>query len=310
MPRLSVQRGQSLVEVVVLAAALLPLLLAVPLLAKYQDLRHAAIAASRTAAFECSVRPQACEDGAAQAALADGVRRRHFARHDRDLLSIDALPEEPSADERHGFWVDRRGQALLAAASDVSVDVAAGESDAARGAWSRGATSGAGLAAGGLGAILAAGPDAFGLTLEKGLVTAGVQARVSLQRTLAQWLQKPEGLALTLTGRTAVLVDSWNASSGKGREARSVQSRVERGRRLPGLGDAASPLREAGRWAPAGSLGAAQDGGAEAAIDVLYAPIRTLITSPLMAPVEPRGSLFRYHEVDVDVVPADRLVTP
>ena len=115
---------------------------------------------------------------------------------------------------------------------------------------------------------------------------------------------------MTLTGRTAVLVDSWNASSGKGREARSVHSRVERGGRLPGLADAASPLREAGRWAPAGSLGAAQDGGAEAAIDVLYAPIRTLITSPLMAPVEPRGSLFRYHEVDVDVVPADRLVTP
>ena len=54
----------------------------------------------------------------------------------------------------------------------------------------------------------------------------------------------------------------------------------------------------------------ARGAGAEAAIDVLYAPIRTLITSPLMAPVEPRGSLFRYHEVDVDVVPADRLVTP
>ena len=51
MTRRRGQGGQSLVEAAVLAAALVPLLLAVPLLAKYQDLRHAAIAASRSAAL-------------------------------------------------------------------------------------------------------------------------------------------------------------------------------------------------------------------------------------------------------------------
>jgi len=157
---------------------------------------------------------------------------------------------------------------------------------------------------------LAAAPGRFGLELENGLVTAGIRAHVSLHRKLADWLDRPQGLALALTGRTAVLVDAWNASSGKGAETTSFQSRLERGWRLPGLGEAAPMLGEAARTAPSGSLGANRDAGAEEAIDILYTPIRTLITSPLMAPVEPRGSLFRYHEIDVEVVPTDRLGTP
>jgi hypothetical protein len=282
------QRGQSLVEVVVLAAALVPLLLAVPLIAKYQDLRHAAIAASRSAAFECSVRPEECmaEAPAMWARLAGNLHRRHFARHDRDLLSNDAMADDPVAGERNRFWVDRHGASLLAAASDVAIAVQSAELDAARSAWGR--ASGPGASESGSSAVIgltAAAPAAFGLALGQGLVTAGVQARVSLHRTLADWLQAPEGIALRLSGRTAVMVDAWNASSGKGEESRSFQSRLQRGWRLP---------------AP----------GVEEAIDAAYAPVKALIGGPLMAPVEPRGSLFRYHEIDVDVVPADRLAQP
>ncbi len=302
------QRGQSLVEAVVLAAAVVPLLLAVPLLAKYQDLGRTAIAASRSAAFECSVRPEDCA-GETPPALADDLRRRHFGRHDRDLLSNDAMADDQVVESSNRFWVDRRGQSLLASFSDVSVEVAAGDSDAVRGAWLRGAGTGAGSPAGFLGMAGSAAPGAFGLALEKGLVTAGVSADVSLNRTLAQWLQRPEGMALRLTGRTAVLVDAWNASSAKGGEAGSFQARVERGWRLPGLGQAAAIFAEAGRSSPAGEPGETRGAGAEEIIDGLYDPIRTLITSPLMAPVEPRGSLFRYHEIDVDIVPEDRLET-
>ena len=308
MARRRGQRGQSLVEAVVLAAALVPLLLAVPFLAKYQDLRHAAIGASRSAAFECSVRPDECAGAThpGRATLADDLRRRHFARHDHDLLSNDALADDPPAEQGNRFWVDRHGERLLAAPADVAIGIDAGGLDAARGAWSRGA---GGTPAGGLMA-LAAAPGRFGLELENGLVTAGIRAHVSLHRKLADWLDRPQGLALALTGRTAVLVDAWNASSGKGAETTSFQSRLERGWRLPGLGEAAPMLGEAARTAPSGSLGSNRDAGAEEAIDILYTPIRTLITSPLMAPVEPRGSLFRYHEIDVEVVPTDRLGTP
>jgi hypothetical protein len=302
------QRGQSLVEAVVLAAAVVPLFLAVPLLAKYQDLGRAAIAASRSAAFECSVRPEDCA-GATPAAFADDLRRRHFGRPDRDLLSNGAMMDEPAGGSSNRFWVDRRGQGLLASFEDVSVDVAAGHSDAVRGAWLHGAGPVAGMPAGSRAVVGAAAPGAFGLALENGLVTAGVSAGVSLDRTLAQWLQQPQGMALALRGRTAVLVDAWNASSAKGGEATSLQARVERGWRLPGLGQAAAMFAEAGRSSPAGELGEMRGADAEEIIDGLYSPIRTLITSPMMAPVEPRGSLFRYHEIDVEIVPGDRLET-
>jgi hypothetical protein len=293
------QRGQALVETVVLAAALVPLLLAVPLIAKYQDIRHAAISASRTAAFECSVRPQACAEPQTQAVLADALRRRHFARHDHDLLSDDAMADNAPAGERNRFWVDRRGAYLLADSSDVAVRVNVGQSDAARGAWDRaGGVSGA--------ASMLAGPQAFGLQVEQGMVTAQVRARVSMNRTLTQWLARPEGMGLALTGKSAVIVDAWNASMGKGGDARSFEARLEQGRRLPGLGGGAAMLDAAGLAAPAGALRPA-DGGPEAVIDSLYAPIRLLITGPLLAPVEPRGALFRYHEIDVDLVPADRI---
>ena len=55
------QRGQALAEtMVVISFVMLPFFVAVPLLAKYQDMRQATVSASRTAAFECSVRFEAC----------------------------------------------------------------------------------------------------------------------------------------------------------------------------------------------------------------------------------------------------------
>jgi hypothetical protein len=302
------QRGQALVEVVVLGAALVPLLLAIPLIAKYQDIRHAAIGASRTAAFECSVRPAACADAALHAGVADDLRRRHFARHDHDLLTRDAMADDPPAIERNRFWVDRRGVGLLAKPSDVTVVFSEAEADAIQGAWSR-AGGEAELEPGAIGASGLAGPGAFGLQTAAGLVSAQVTAGVSLHRRLAQWLEKPEGMRLSLRGRTAVMVDSWNASSGKGSEPTSFLTRVDQGRRLPHLGNLAAVQQGEGA-APAGTFDSLSDAGPEEALDLLYSPIRMLITGPLLAPVEPRGALFRYHEIDVDLVPEDRLVAP
>ena len=260
------------------ASAMLAAFLAVPLIAKYQDIRHAAIAASRTAAFECSVRPDNCTDPTAQAAFAADLRRRHFGHHAHDLLTADAMADDAPSGERNRFWVDRRGTSLLARPADVALALSISDSDAARGAWERAAKAGA------------ADPTAFGFDIAHGLVTARVRAGVSLDRTLAQWLQKPEGMSLALSGKTAVLTDAWNASSAKDDDPRSLESRVERGRRLPGLGK--------------------DEAGSEEAIDLLYAPIRELITGPLLAPVEPRGRLFRYHEIDVEIVPEDRIGQP
>ncbi|MGE0800202.1 MAG: hypothetical protein AB7G13_11980 [Lautropia sp.] len=297
------QRGQALVETLVVLLALVPLLLAIPLLAKYQDIRHAAVAAARTAAYECSVRFEQCGDPAAQATIGDGLRRRHFARHSHDLLSRDAPSDDAAAGERNRFWVDRRGAPLLARFSDVALQITAADSDALAGALvgSQAARAVSAFAD-------AAGPGAFGLETAGGLITTRVAARVSTGRTLAGWLQRPEGLELTLAGRSALLVDAWNASSANGPEARSHRERVALGWRLPSLGDAAGMLGAALGAAPPGGLGPIDaDGEVEPLLDALYAPIRELITGPLLAPVEPRGRLFRYHEIDVDLVPEDRL---
>jgi hypothetical protein len=245
--------------------------------------------------------------------VADDLRRRHFARHDHDLLTRDAMAENPSAAEGNRFWVDRRGAGLLAKPSDVTVAFTEAEADAIQGAWTRaGSDAGAEADAEGDaegGAVGLAGPGAFGLQTAGGLMTVQVRAGVSLDRRLAQWLEKPEGLRLALRGKTAVMIDSWNASSGKGSEPTSFLARVDQGRRLPHLGDLAA-LGEAERAAPSGTFGSFSDAGPEEALDLLYTPIRTLITGPLLAPVEPRGALFRYHEIDVDVVPEDRVGAP
>lgn len=297
-------KGQALVEVLVLAAALLPLLLAIPLIAKYQDVRHAAIAASRTAAFECSVRPDACGGEPLHAAVVNDLQRRHFGSHHRDLLSVDGMPADAPEEQRNRFWVDRRGTGLIANPSDISLQIGTNRSDAADGAWGRAVGGGAGAPVGKV------GPGVFGLDAGGGLITTRVSARVSLNRTLAHWLRKPEGMQLDLSGKTAVLVDAWNASSGKGTEPDSLQSRLEQGRRLPELADPVARFGDAAGALPAGSSGSLTGAGTEELIDVLYTPIRFLIAGPLLAPVEPRGALFRYHEVDPDLVPADRVGEP
>lgn len=302
------QVGQALTEVLVVALALIPILLAMPLLAKFQDMRIASVSASRTAAFDCTVRFEQCRNGAEVAPLADDLRRRHFARHDRDILSRDAMANAAPPSERNGFWVDRRGAALLGDFTDVALQVQAAQSDAIEGAWS-GALGHAGTNV--LNALSdAVGPGSFGLEPGAGLITARVQARIGAGRTLAAWLTRPDGLALTLAGRTAVMTDAWNASAATGAGDRTISARVDQGRRLPTLGEARAVLGAAIGSAPPGAMPGIDALEPEDALAVAYLPVRELITGPLLAPVEPRGHLFRFHEVDVDLVPADRIGQP
>ncbi len=266
------QQGQALVETLVVSLALVPMFLAIPLIAKYADIRQAAIEASRTAAFDCTVRFDDCDTPLQRAASIVELRRTHFADPRADSTSIDAVVATPVAPNR--FWVDRTQSALLDTDDPVRLSIVRARSDAIAGAL-----AGAGAAAIDA-ASQASGPDAFGLPLDEGLVLAQVDAHVSLGRTLAQWMKRPLGLQLRLAGRTAVLTDAWNAVEADGSDPRSVRARVDQGWVLP---------------------------AGEAAIDLGYLPIRELIGGALLAPVEPRGRLFRYHEVDVDLVPADRI---
>ena len=90
--RLGGQGGQALVEVLVVAIALVPLAVLIVLLGKYQTMQSASIAASRSLAFECAVHPASCR-APDPSPLVDVVRARHF----------DGQP----------LWRDRAGRPLL-----------------------------------------------------------------------------------------------------------------------------------------------------------------------------------------------------
>ena len=77
-----------------------------------------------------------------------------------------------------------------------------------------------------------AGPSRFGLELKRGLFTAQVQSRVPLDSWWADAVPGRADEPLVFSSSLAVVADSWNASSSKGDEVRSVASRVAKGRRL------------------------------------------------------------------------------
>ncbi len=270
------QRGQALVETLVAALVLVPLALLAILLGKYQAMQQAAIAASRTLAFECTVRPQACADPAAQRRLADEVRQRHFGRIDRPIRSDDVLADPVPVAERNALWADRRGQPLLERFGDVGIVLAAPSFDAGR-------STAIGRAAGGAASLLdrVAGPARFGLSMTGGLFEAGVRVRASSSETVDHRFARLDGIPLVLQARAAIVADAWNASGPYGSAADRVQARVEQGSRL-------DPVHQA-------------------QIAVGYQLTRWTLGLMELAGLEPGAAAFTPQRIDVDRVPADRI---
>ncbi|MFO0232779.1 MAG: hypothetical protein ACK51M_06925 [Burkholderiales bacterium] len=268
-------RGQAIVELLVAMLALVPLYFGVVWVAKVLDVQQATVAASRALAFECTVRPAACADPAVHPELAEDTRLRFFSSHRLGLRSDGALAAQPNA-----FWVDRRGDALLERLDDVTVDVVPGRFDSPLGF------------AGGLGdgfpravRVLSelAGPGRFGLEIEGGLVEARVGTRLARNRPGDGWVRSLTAMPVATSARTAILIDAWNASGPYGDEADSVVTRVTEGSRVPGL---------------------------EPAIAAGWLPVRGLLASGAALGFESRASTLRWHEIVVDLVPADRLGRP
>ena len=265
-------RGQSLVELLVAMLALLPLFFGIAWVAKVLDLRLATVAAARTLAFECTVRAGACAAEHPDPTLADEIRRRHFAGHAADVRS-----DGRDAGTREPFWVDRYGAPLLEQPGAVTIDVSRLRFDSP-------------LAfAGGLGGGFAdavrtlsefAGPGRFGLGIDGGLIATQVRARIASGRAADGWIRRLAAMPLESSARTAILTDAWNASGPYGEAPDSVESRVAAGSRVPGL---------------------------QPAIDAGWLPVRGLLGIGSALGFESSAGLLRWHEVDVDLVPPDRL---
>lgn len=336
----STEKGQAMTETLVLAMAVVPFLIAIPLVAKYQDMRHATVSASRTAAFECSIRPEACADAEAQTEIEAHVRRRHFSQRQIDIHSHDLPTDQSVQAGGNRFWRNREGQPLIARQDDVSLSITqewanamqSGYRDAARRVGhtslpgnsqpTRGSAPGEEAPAKPPKLMRLAeamsevvGPNAFGMSFFGGLVSATVQSRAWFDPKLAQGLHwdRPLNQPLSFASKTVVLTDSWNASSAKGSEAQSLQSRVDQGKRLPNLARFSSLSQALIGMAPPEVIANSSATDPEVLFSVIYAPLVGLmhkLDNGATDILVPNGDAFRRLEVDVEQVPQDRLKKP
>ncbi len=270
------QRGQALVEALAALIVLVPLAVLIVLLGKFQSMQQATIAASRSFAFECTVRIEQCEPYAV-AVLADELRRRHFGRIDREILSEDRITDPAPDDERHALWSDAGGQPLLENFADVGAATSRQRFDAGGSvAIGRAAVADPASLLG-----IAAGPARFGLEIEGGMIDARVQVDVSPSRKGNENLARLDSLPLTMRARTVVLTDAWNASTPYGGLPHTVEQRVGRGSRL--------------------------DGVRETAISLGYQLTLWAIDLMSLIGLEPAAGGFEPYALDVDRIPADRI---
>ncbi len=276
--RTDAQRGQALVEAILVAGTLSILAGAVVLIGKLQSVKAAAISASAFLAFTCVVTADRCGDSALPIDIEERTRTLAFSRNpDAELESAGTGTGigagAGAAREIPSFWRDRLGEPMFDPDDGVDLRVGSRALDAPAGLL--------GGVRGGALALLGAGPEHFGLDLGAGLFAAEADVAIDGAR-LALPLGRGALLpALGIVARTVALADDWNASGPRGDGGDDIEARVDRGSRL-------AP------WL-------------EAAHSVGYAPIRGLIAIAGTLGVEPSASAMRHHVADVEILPPDRV---
>ncbi len=107
--------------------------------------------------------------------------------------------------------------------------------------------------------------------------------------------------------RLGILADAWNASSAKGSEASSLASRLDKGRRLPSGRELIKATNDVAHVLPTDMVNSLPNGDPERFIELVHQPLVHLIRSPSKIFKESNGNKFNYHQVDVEIVPEDRL---
>ena len=274
------QNGQALLETLVVAMVLVPLVVMTVLLGKYQSVQTATIASSRSLAFECTVRRDECSTPDGLRKLSEELAQRHLSRASREVFSQDQVPNLTAGSEMHALWTNRKGQGLLESFGDTSTSVTSGSFDAGIGVAEGFEKTGVVNNAVNLLSTLA-GPNKFGLELRDGLLTARVTVNTSTSKpaisSTGEWL---DGFPLSFKSKAAILTDDWSASKPQGSEATTVETRVNQGKRLAG------PL--------------------ETAQDVAYLAVRASIAIMGTLGLDNSGGAFRYLDMDMDLIPPDR----
>ena len=122
--RRSAQRGQALTEFVVIALVLVPLFLALPLIAKYQDIAQATEMAARYVAFDATHRNDATGSWKSPEELSGEVQRRFFSNSDAPIKTGDTAGDFKA--NQNLFWRDPQDKSLIRTFGD-DVRVSFGE---------------------------------------------------------------------------------------------------------------------------------------------------------------------------------------
>lgn len=206
--------GQALTEFLVLALALVPIFLILPLLGKYQDIGHAAQVASRYVAFDATLHnddlPGTAFKSAAQ--LEQEVRRRFFGNVDAPIKTDDAAGNVDA--DRNPLWTDAAGKPLL---QDYGRDVCVTFGIPGSGYCNGSSTpaDGYGDASNGVSPFLPL-DQRLGMP-DRGIFTGAVHVRLADIPNLAPF----DALHLTMTRHTSVVPNPWTADSVATVEART-----------------------------------------------------------------------------------------
>lgn len=270
------QAGQALSEALIFAALAGVMAIVVLMLGRLQSLNTHVIDAAHSLAFECRLVAAHCDSASSQAALATALRERHFspatasAAYDpgRDLERV------TNSTRLQSFWRNHDGSPMVLGIESIAMQVRGIALDAGINT----AVAGRSGVAQALGQY--AGPQRFGLDPRGGFRLAEVEVPVRLRLGPDAHDPQESALTLKLRAKLAAVGDEWNATSTYGTQSDSLESRVERGRRLD---TARESTLQAGYALTRGSLALFESFG-----------------------FEPHAASLLDHRLDVGIVPRDR----
>ena len=275
------QNGQSLAEVLVVTAALVPLVFLGIWLGKLADMQFATGAAARKIAFDCVIRREDCRDLDANSNLVDAVRRHQYAAPGREVMTLDTPEDEIDGANGQPLWVSHGGRPLLARFSDVGSGITTERLDAPGSHIASSNQRWVTDTANHLSNL--AGPGHFGLELYGGFVRAQVEAKTAQDFAALADGARLDPFPLTLQRHVAILTDEWGASGVANGRADSLKARADRGSTLP----------------IAGQVG-------ETALGLAYSGVRGSMSFMNAISLERTAPLFRFHDLDVKILPPDR----
>lgn len=222
------QRGQALIEFVVIALAIVPLFLLMPVIAKYQDIAHSTVMAGRYLAYDAAIRNPGMSSWKAPGQQAAEVSRRFFSNSDAPIKTNDTAGNFKA--NQNLFWSDPKGNALI---KDFNADVRVSFGAA------QGAAPAAAFSAASDNQPFKGTPLPFNVSQALSLESPGIySANVSVALAdfpsslggFTRSYEEFKSIGLTMTRHTSLLLDGWEAKN-----PQQVESRISDVKIFPGV---------------------------------------------------------------------------